>query len=55
MDQIEESGEDSQAPESAFEDELIPKDISDEFFEEITTKANAVSKNYLRKVNKKNY
>jgi hypothetical protein len=44
MDQIEESGEDSQAPESAFEDELIPKEITDDFFEEITSKANAVSR-----------
>lgn len=43
MDQIvEESGEDSQAPESAFEDDLIPKEISDEFFEEMCAKANLV-------------
>ncbi|XP_055547011.1 cilia- and flagella-associated protein 58 [Wyeomyia smithii] len=45
MDQIvEESGEDSQAPESTFEDDLIPKDISDEFFEEICAKANLTVK-----------
>ncbi|XP_058812314.1 cilia- and flagella-associated protein 58-like [Topomyia yanbarensis] len=45
MDQIvEESGEDSQAPESTFEDDLIPKEISDEFFEEICAKANLTVK-----------
>ncbi|XP_053698512.1 cilia- and flagella-associated protein 58-like [Sabethes cyaneus] len=45
MDQIvEESGEDSQAPESTFEDDLIPKDMSDEFFEEICAKANLTVK-----------
>ncbi|XP_055619177.1 cilia- and flagella-associated protein 58 [Toxorhynchites rutilus septentrionalis] len=45
MDQIvEESGEDSQAPESTFEDDLIPKEISDEFFEEMCAKANLTVK-----------
>ncbi|XP_058456999.1 cilia- and flagella-associated protein 58-like [Malaya genurostris] len=45
MDQIvEESGEDSQAPESTFEDDLIPKEINDEFFEEICAKANLTVK-----------
>ncbi|XP_062541404.1 cilia- and flagella-associated protein 58 [Armigeres subalbatus] len=45
MDQIvEESGEDSQAPESTFEDDLIPKEISDEFFEEMCSKANLTVK-----------
>ncbi|XP_055588238.1 cilia- and flagella-associated protein 58 [Uranotaenia lowii] len=45
MDQIvEESGEDSQAPESAFEDDLIPKEITDEFFEELCTKSNLTVK-----------
>lgn len=42
MDQIEESGEDSQAPESTFEDDLVPKEITDEFFEELCSKANLV-------------
>ncbi|XP_021710271.1 myosin-9 [Aedes aegypti] len=45
MDQIvEESGEDSQAPESTFEDDLIPKEISDEFFDEMCSKANLTVK-----------
>ncbi|KAL1376627.1 hypothetical protein pipiens_004341 [Culex pipiens pipiens] len=44
MDQIEESGEDSQAPESTFEDDLIPKDITDDFFEEMCAKANLTVK-----------
>uniref|UniRef100_A0A182QYH8 Cilia- and flagella-associated protein 58 central coiled coil domain-containing protein n=1 Tax=Anopheles farauti TaxID=69004 RepID=A0A182QYH8_9DIPT len=44
MDQIEESGEDSQAPESTFEDDLVPKEITDEFFEELCSKANLTVK-----------
>ncbi|XP_050100287.1 cilia- and flagella-associated protein 58-like [Anopheles aquasalis] len=44
MDQIEESGEDSQAPESTFEDDLVPKEITDEFFEELCAKANLTVK-----------
>lgn len=40
---MEESAEESQAAESGYEEELVPKIITDEVFDEITSKGQTVS------------
>lgn len=43
MDMAEESAEESQAAESGYEEELVPKIITDEVFEEMTARGQMVS------------
>lgn len=43
MDMAEESAEESQAAESGYEEELVPKIITDEVFEEMTGRGQMVS------------
>lgn len=53
MDQIEDSAEESNAAGEQYEEEIVPKIINDEVFEEVTTRANTIvrdlqnSKQYL--------
>lgn len=52
---MEESAEESQAAESAYEEELIPKIITDEIFDEVTIRAQMVcSSHQIRLVSRNN-